>query len=616
MIPALMDNTKTLKTLVTDQTCIARLIDCLSCEVNEKANGSYTAELKFPTAMKTELNTDDILKIKANPYDDPQLFRIQTITKDLDGITVEANHITYDLTKTSVSPCTGASAIEAFNNVKKAMTGGDEFTLTSTLETTANFKNTIPQSARALMGGQDGSLLDVYGGYYYWDNLTVTLGNRGDDSGVTITYGKNLTSIEQETDNASQYTHVVPYATKDEITTIGDTIELVKNANPVKIRNLDLSSEFEEEEEITKDKVNSKAKSYVNSNDMTDIKTSISLDYENLQKYGKEFKEEVKLCDKVHVYYPKLNVNGQARVIEYTYDTLKEEYTGLEIGSVRSSLSSTVSSKIASETTSLKDVANTIKAQQDLFSNIIANGLGLFETKETQSDGSVKIYLHNKKTIAESSVVYTMNADGFAISQDHGKTWKAGIDSDGNAVVNALSANIIKALQIYGSYIEGATIKGGTITGSTISGGTINLTGEMNFYPNDSNKSKLQALKVITTTGKQYKGVQLNGYEALILRMSDFFMLDGGDNQIILSADGNSISCKGGGLAISSKQFPFIGANNGSTATQGGTAVLYSDSETPKTTLLLGIDASAKELTIKKIAQDGSTTQIGAIKYS
>lgn len=515
MIPALMDNTKTLKTLVTDQTCIARLIDCLSCEVNEKANGSYTAELKFPTAIKTELNTDDILKIKANPYDDPQLFRIQTITKDLDGITVEANHITYDLTKTSVSPCTGSTAIEAFNNVKKAMTGGDEFTLTSTLETTANFKNTIPQSARALMGGQDGSLLDVYGGYYYWDNLTVTLGNRGDDSGVTITYGKNLTSIEQETDNSSQYTHVVPYATKDDVTTIGDTIELVKNANPVKIRNLDLSEKFDEEEEITKNKVNSKAQSYVKANDQTDLKTSISLDYENLQKYGKEFKEEVKLCDKVHVYYPKLNVNGQARVIEYNYDTLKEEYTGMEIGSVRSSLSSTVSNKIASETTSLKDVANTIKAQQDLFSNIIANGLGLFETKETQPDGSVKIYLHNKKTIAESSVVYTMNADGFAISQDHGKTWKAGIDSDGNAVVNALSANIIRALQIYGSYIEGTKIKageidGGTINGTTITGvsgdfttldgDTVKMNDSIEFFSDKSYKATLDKTSIIVGT--------------------------------------------------------------------------------------------------------------------
>lgn len=490
MIPRLMDNTKTLTALVTDNTSAAILSDCLSCEVHEKANGEYTVELTFPAVPENEINVDDILKIKANPYDDLQLFRVYKVVKDLDSTTVNANHITYDLKKTSVAPCSASSAIEALNTVKKNMTGGDDFTLQSTLTTEAKFTNTIPQSARALMGGQDGSLLDVYGGYYYWDNLTVTLGNRGDDNGVTIAYGKNLTSIEQETDNESQYTHVVPYATKDDVTTIGDMITLVENANPVKIRNLDLSEKFDEEDEITKETLKTKAESYIKSNDMTDISVSISLDYDNLQKYGTEFMEEVKLCDKVHVHYTRLGVNGTARVTEYTYDALKEEYTSMEIGSVRASLSSSISSKISSETTSLKDASNAVKAQIDLFSNIIANGLGLFETKETQPDGSIKIYLHNKKTIAESSVVYTMNADGFAISQDHGKTWSAGIDSEGNAVVNALSANIIKSLQIYGSYIEGATIKGGTFEGGTTENGTI---------------------KAATVEGTTIKGGEING---------------------------------------------------------------------------------------------------------
>lgn len=556
MKPRLMDNTKTLSELVTDNTSVAVLNDCLTCEVNEKANGSYTATLTLPATIETEITTDDILKIKANPYDDLQLFRVQTVTKDLEETTVEANHISYDLLKTSVAPCSATSAIDAFNTVKKNMTGGDEFTLTSTLETQAKFTNTIPQSARALMGGQSGSLLDVYGGYYYWDNLTVTLGNRGSDNGVTIAYGKNLTSIEQETSNENQYTAVVPYATKDDVTTIGDMITLVENANPVKIRNLDLSEKFDEEDEITKDAINKKAQSYVKANDQTDLTVSMSLDYDNLQKYGTEFMEEVKLCDKVHVHYDKLNIDGTARVTEYTYDTLKEEYTGMEIGSVRASLSSAISDKIASETTSIKDKQSSLQASIDLFSNLITNGLGLFETKETQPDGSVKLYMHNRPTIAESSVVYTMNSDGFAISTDHGKTWSAGIDSNGNAVINALSANVIKALQIYGSYIEGATIKGGTITGGTITGGTFTggttENGTIKAANIEGGTIKGTAITGGTLTGTTVKGgtISLYNQDAALPGSIDFITSSGSIQTDIGPAYGMYNSKKYNGLSI------------------------------------------------------------------
>lgn len=540
MIPILMDNTKTLTELVNDNTCVLRLTDATECTVEEEANGAYTATITLPLTeeYRNTLTDNAIIKIKANPYDSLQLFRVYKATTTMDSIELELRHITYDLSKTSVLPCTATSAAEAMQNIKNSMQGGDAFTLATKLDTKANFKNLIPQSARALFGGQEGSLLDIYGGYYYWDNLTVTLGKRGSDSGVTIRYGKNLTTAEQERELASMYTAVQPYATRDDVTTVGTYKTLIENANPVMVLNLDTSEYFDTEEEITVAKIDLYCEKYVNSNNLTTPKVSISIEYEDLQKYGEQYKEEVKLCDAVHVIFEKLGINATARVVSYKYDSLAEKYTSVEIGNVKSSLSSTISSVASKATEAVKSLVNAQQATVNAFSNLITNGLGLFETKETQPDGSVKLYLHNKPKMADSSVWYTINSDGFAISRDHGATWTAGIDADGNAVVNALSANVIKALQIYGSYIYGSTIKSPNLIFQADNSGTYDI--------------RVQQGTVQTKDGTYY-GIAASNALACLYTFLGYIGLNS-SGLLNLLADGN--------ITISSQKELFISGKN------------------------------------------------------
>lgn len=71
---------------------------------------------------------------------------------------------------------------------------------------------------------------------------------------------------------------------------------------------------------------------------------------------------------------------------------------------------------------------------------LITQSFGVYQTEEKQGDGSSILYLHDKSTINESKTIWKMTSDAFAVSTDGGKTWNAGIDSSGNAVVNALSA--------------------------------------------------------------------------------------------------------------------------------------------------------------------------------
>lgn len=71
---------------------------------------------------------------------------------------------------------------------------------------------------------------------------------------------------------------------------------------------------------------------------------------------------------------------------------------------------------------------------------LMTQGMGFFKTEKIQDDKSIVFYLHNKERLEDSNIIWKMVGDAFAVSTDGGKTWNAGLDSNGNAVVNVLSA--------------------------------------------------------------------------------------------------------------------------------------------------------------------------------
>lgn len=121
------------------------------------------------------------------------------------------------------------------------------------------------------------------------------------------------------------------------------------------------------------------------------------------------------------------------------------------------------------------------KAVQNM--NMLAsNAMGLYRDMEMQTDNSIIYYMSNKPItknesgkceFVTNSVVYKMTGEGFFVSEDGGKTYVSGFDSNGNAVVNVLSA--------IGITFDWA--KGGTIT----LGGDNNTNGSMNVLDANGN---------------------------------------------------------------------------------------------------------------------------------
>lgn len=120
-----------------------------------------------------------------------------------------------------------------------------------------------------------------------------------------------------------------------------------------------------------------------------------------------------------------------------------------------------------------------------MLTGLITQSFGVFRTEEVLEDGSVIYYLHNKPFPKDSKTIWKMTADAFAVSTDYGKTWNAGIDSSGNAVLNVLSAIGINA----------DWINTGSLSADLIHGGILRLGGRNNvdgaIYVYDSSGSQI-----------------------------------------------------------------------------------------------------------------------------
>ena len=353
MIPILYSKAETVAQLVADKTNgVGRLADATSCKGQEDRNGAFTLSMTYPISgiHYADIVIGGCIKAKPNELADPQLFRIYHISKPLNGmVTIDAQHLSYDLSKAVVKPFSAKGITAVTSGMISNMIGGIGFSFSSDINNgDSQFTNDHPQSFRALLGGQEGSVLDVFGGEYEFNNEKVILhAHRGSDNGVVIRYGKNLTSVQQDENIESTYTAVYPYVLNSDQETIAGDLQTVVSTSEPKILALDLSSEFKEEDGTpTAAQINAKAQKYIKVNNIGVPKVSLDVSFVQLWQ-TQEYKEiapleRVSLCDTVTVKYEKLGVDAKAKVITTVYDVLAERYDSITLGDAKSSLASTI----------------------------------------------------------------------------------------------------------------------------------------------------------------------------------------------------------------------------------------------------------------------------------
>ncbi|MBP9989441.1 MAG: phage tail protein [Ruminococcus sp.] len=158
---------------------IGFLKDIISCTVTEKRNGMYECEFIYPLAgeLYDELKEDCYILTKSNDNDPLQFFRIYSKSPEIRGkTTYKAEHISYLLNSNPIEAVKveNSSASTAINAIKDAAKISQGFTFTSDVNGLGSI-DLQALSVKQALGGIEGSLLDVFGGEYYYNNKSVKL---------------------------------------------------------------------------------------------------------------------------------------------------------------------------------------------------------------------------------------------------------------------------------------------------------------------------------------------------------------------------------------------------------------------------------------------------------
>lgn len=450
---------------------IGTLADCISCEVTEERNGGFECKLKYPTsgALFSELKKERIVKAKPNDTAASQAFRIYRITVPLNGVvTVYAQHISYDLAHVGVKPfeLSAVSPQVAIEKVLQSTVLPHNFTFQTDYTASKPFKVEKPKSVRACLGGTEGSLMNLWGGEFEWDNFRIIHHQgRGRNNGVVIEYAKNLTSLEHDADISDVFSDLMPYAIiKNEDGSDGEVVTLPEVTLPVnttlKVRKSavkDFTEYFEYGSPITEDMLREKALAYIENNPLGIEAPSIKISFEPLWKQPEyaAILERVSLCDTVTVKHPQLGISVKTKVVKTTFDTIAEKYTQITLGSCKSNLTDTVRSISSEAKTTQKEVEKfpaMMKSAIATATSLITGQSGGYVVLHGGEGGQpYELLVLDAPRIEDAVNVWRWNMGGLGFSS-HGYNgeYETAITADGSIVANfitsgTLAANIIKA---------------------------------------------------------------------------------------------------------------------------------------------------------------------------
>ena len=367
---------------------VSVLSDASKCHVSREKNGIYILEFDYP------VNGKDVEKIKEGMYiksdagyrTKNQRFVVSKITKTQNEFKIYCQHISQvKTTMNAIRPditITGSALMALSTWRDNLLDSRDEFFVQSDITTvnSTTWKVETIENARDALGGKAGSILDVWGGEYEFDNLNITLHkSMGIDNPTIIAYGKNLLDLEQEQSILETYTSVFPFKkytdenNREQLITLPEILLDSTYLNKFTHRRI-LKVDFSSDENIkTVEQLRSKAKSYIKSNNVGVPKTNLKINYQDLSKVEGVFDnpalEQIDLCDRLKVYYSELGImNESAKVVKVIWDVILEENHEIEVGDGRSSFTDSNSAKIESlqaQNDSILARINTLIAEQE-----------------------------------------------------------------------------------------------------------------------------------------------------------------------------------------------------------------------------------------------------------
>ena len=480
------------------------LADCTSCKVSQERNGIFECEFIYPITgpLYDQIQERRIVYATHDDSGEPQPFDIYARSAPIDGlVTFYAHHISYRLSNSVVMPFKATGVADAMAKIQANIVTDrdDDFTFWTDKETTGDYAKTVPSIVRTTLGGEEGSLLDVYGrGDYEFDKFAVRLyQNKGVDTDVEIRYGKNLTNIEHKVDNSSSYNAIVPYWLNEESGALVTLPEgyVSYNDGTAYIVAIPYPMNDYFQTAPTVSAMRTKAQQLLDSSDSWVPSEGFEVNFVQLWQ-TEEYEDyaplqRVNLCDTVKVYYPELGVNAvREKVVKTVYNTLLNRYDEITLNELPTTLTGLTQQQISVETSG-NVTAEGMRAAINLAVQLVRGGLGGYIAMQADQDGLPQlIYLLDQPDVDEALNVIRLGSDGISRSS-------TGIDGPFTSIISM----------------------NGAITGNLTGNVTGNLTGNVSVV-------------ISGTTLAQLLGMALGNENVAVIKATNPFALVNGSGEL------------------------------------------------------------------------------------
>lgn len=519
MIPILYEKTETTFT----NNGLGRLSDCIRCIVTEERNGIFECEFDYPVSgpMFGQIEEGRIIGCTHDDNQDVQPFDIYGRSEPINGVvTFYAHHISYRLNEITVKPFTAGSCAEALTKIGTESVNTNPFTFWTNKSVTAAFNSDVPKNAKDMLSGSQGSILDIYGtGEYKYDKFNVNLYlHRGQDTDVSIRYGKNLIDYTNNYDVSESYTAAVPYwlgqggeGTEGEVLVMLPELFLssghtVPSGREVVIP-MDLSNDFNEVPTVAQLRATATTKLARAEGWLPDqtVKVNFVQLWQTEEYANYAVLQRLNLCDTCGIFVPMYGTSLRAKVIRVAYNVLLDRYDEMELGdkpgTYSAALGKIYTSQIAGVESGLKSLIastkTTIEEQYeqaiDDATEQIRGGTGGYIVTTLNANGQpIELLITDNLDLNQAVNVWRWNSGGLGHSHNgyNGPFNDVAITQDGK--------------------INASMILTGALTANIITAGTLKDANNKNSWDLDSGQFKTEQGQIgpfiISSTGLTYTG--------------------------------------------------------------------------------------------------------------
>ena len=424
MIPILFDQSEKLFT----SGGLGFLADATSCKVSQERNGIFECEFTYPITgpLYDKIQEKTIIYATHDNSGEPQPFDIYARSAPIDGlVTFYAHHISYRLSNAVVMPFTATGVADAMSKIQANIVTDDDFTFWTDKTTSGDYAKTVPSIVRTTLGGEEGSLLDVYGrGDFIFDKFAVRLyQDKGEDNNVEIRYGKNLVNITHKVDFDESYNAIVPYWINEET---GDLRTLSEgyvsyDDGTAYIVAIPFSMNEYFETKPTEAQMRLKAQQLLDSSDAWEPSEGFEVNFVQLWE-TEEYEQyaplqKVNLCDIVRVYYKELGIDAvRERVVKTVYNTLLDRYDEITLNELPTTLTGLTQQQI-NQSAENTVTPEGLRAQLNLAIELVRGDLGGYIAMPADQDGLPQmIYVMDSPDKTTAVNVIRIASDGISRS--------------------------------------------------------------------------------------------------------------------------------------------------------------------------------------------------------